>query len=305
MGLEKITQGRSGLLLYGFTPPKSGLEDERLRELGSIRASRLRALPLDGCVVYDVQDESSRNAEQRPFPYLPTIGAVEYARGWLGSIELEKIVYVPVSRHSGESLERLISSLDRGQAIVLVGSPSARQALSLPLAEAFRLAAASPSRPLLGAVSIPERHAKKGDEHLRAFSKSDGGARFFVSQCVYDTENLKNYLSDYHYACLDSGRKPAYQVFTLTVCGSEQTLGFMRWLGISVPHWLEADLRRSKDILTQSLDRCAQIACEVADFCRGKSLPFGFNVESLSNKKAEIEASGELVRRVREVLARP
>lgn len=37
--------------------------------------ARMRRLPLDGFVVYDVQDETSRIAAPRPFPIVPTVDA--------------------------------------------------------------------------------------------------------------------------------------------------------------------------------------------------------------------------------------
>ena len=42
-------------------------------------------------------------------------------------------------------------------------------------------------------------------------------------------------------------------IFTLTVCGSVETLKFMKWLGISIPRWLENDLAHASDILETSL----------------------------------------------------
>lgn len=303
MGLEKIRNRESGLLLYGFTPPKLDTEPGRLSELARRRVERLERLPLDGCVVYDVQDESSRNANERPFPFSPTFPSVDYARGYLDGLRLGTVLYVPAASHDEASLDALLRGLPAGQALVLVGSPSKASA-GLSLDEAYALVSRSASGPLLGGVSIPERHARSGDEHERLARKAAKGCSYFISQCVYDVGLLKDFLSDYRYACLDGGREPAYQVFTLTVCGSARTLDFMDWLGISVPRWLKADLARSGDIIGESLDACQEIAAEVAGFCGPRGIPFGFNVESVSNRKEEIEASVELTRRVADILSR-
>lgn len=303
MGLEKIMNRKPGLLLYGFTPPKLETDPEKLADLSRKRIDRLSRLPLDGCVVYDVQDESSRNAKARPFPFSPTFSSVEYARGWLSGLGLETVLYLPAASHDRLSLEALARSLPAGQAIVMVGSPS-RAAAGLSLDEAYAVVAGSGARPLLGGVSIPERHARTGDEHARLARKAGKGCSYFISQCVYDVRLLKDFLSDYHYACLDAGTEMAYQVFTLTVCGSARTLDFMEWLGISVPRWLKADLARSGDILGESVAACEGIAADVAAFCAAKSIPFGFNVESVSNRKEEIDASIELTHRVAQMLNR-
>jgi hypothetical protein len=93
---------------------------------------------------------------------------------------------------------------------------------------------------------------------------------------------------------VDLHQPPARIVFTLSPCGSEQTLRFMEWLGISFPRWLENELERSGDILDRSMDACLRIAHELCDFCVERSIPFGFNVESVSIRRAEIDAAEAL-----------
>ena len=81
---------------------------------------------------------------------------------------------------------------------------------------------------------------------------------------------------------------------TLSPCGSLRTLDFLRWLGVSVPRWLENDLRRSRDILQASLKVCAEVLADLHDFAATHGIPLGCNVESVSLSKVEIEASVEL-----------
>jgi hypothetical protein len=69
---------------------------------------------------------------------------------------------------------------------------------------------------------------------------------------------------------------------------------FMKWLGISFPRWLENDLRFAPDILRKSVDLALQIFGDVRAFAKEKKIPLGINVESVSIRKEEIEASGEL-----------
>jgi hypothetical protein len=70
----------------------------------------------------------------------------------------------------------------------------------------------------------------------------------------------------------------------------------MKWLGISFPRWLENDLRHGGDILERSLHLCEQLFADIWDYAREKRLPIGVNVESVSIRKAEVEASTELFR---------
>jgi 5,10-methylenetetrahydrofolate reductase len=151
-------------------------------------------------------------------------------------------------------------------------------------------------------VTITERYLRRGDEHLRMLAKQERGCSFFISQVVYNVDATKSLLSDYFYACADRGLRPRPVVFTLSVCGSLKTLAFLKWLGVDVPRWLENSLQRSRDPLTDSYLQCLANARELMDFCRNLRLPFGFNVESVSIRRVEIEASILLAKEVRTML---
>ena len=73
-------------------------------------------------------------------------------------------------------------------------------------------------------------------------------------------------------------------------------------LGIDVPGWLRTEITRSGDPLTASYEQCVVNARALIAFCRRLSLPFGVNVESLTNRKIEIDASIDLVREIRNLL---
>jgi 5,10-methylenetetrahydrofolate reductase len=158
---------------------------------------------------------------------------------------------------------------------------------------------------LLGGVIIPERHASTGREYLRLIEKANEGCSFFISQCIYNPQTTRDFLSDYAYHCRSQGLATRYLIFTLTVCGSVQTLNFMKWLGISVPRWLENDLTHAANVLETSLKACREIAAGIIDYCGEKSIPFGFNIESVSIRKDEIEASITLTHQVADLLKRP
>ncbi|MGC4932208.1 hypothetical protein ACLQ3C_00780 [Gordonia sp. DT30] len=76
----------------------------------------------------------------------------------------------------------------------------------------------------------------------------------------------------------------------------------MSWLGIHVPSWLQTEIARSGDPLTASYEQCVVNAGLLISFCRRLGLPFGINVESLTNRKVEIDASIDLAREVRRQL---
>jgi 5,10-methylenetetrahydrofolate reductase len=120
-----------------------------------------------------------------------------------------------------------------------------------------------------------------------------------VTQVVYDVNAAKNLVSDYAYECRDRNLVPVRIVFTLSVCGSIKTLEFLRWLGVDVPRWIENDLRHADDTLDASFEHAEATALELMSFCRHLGVPFGINVESVSIRKVEIEASVRLAQRLR------
>ena len=74
----------------------------------------------------------------------------------------------------------------------------------------------------------------------------------------------------------------------------------MKWLGISIPRWLENDLIHSNDILQRSVDVSEQSYRELKAFAEEKGIPAGCNIESVAIRKVEVDASIELLKRVSE-----
>jgi 5,10-methylenetetrahydrofolate reductase len=167
----------------------------------------------------------------------------------------------------------------------------------VPLTEAYALAHTAPNL-VLGGIAIAERHVAKEDEHQRMLAKQDAGCRFFITQSVYDAASTRSLLSDYALSLQARGRSPAPVVLTFSPCGSVRTLEFMKWLGIAFPRWLENELRHSADTLERSIDLCESVFNDVQEYALEKRLPVGINVESISIRKAEVEASVELYRRL-------
>jgi hypothetical protein len=107
---------------------------------------------------------------------------------------------------------------------------------------------------------------------------------------VYDVNAAKNLVSDYHYECLAQGLTPVPIVFTFSVCGSTKTLQFLRWLGVDVPRWIENELLHADDTLEASYEYALAAARDLITYCRRLGVPFGLNIESVSIRRAEIEA---------------
>jgi hypothetical protein len=303
--LGKIAGRQPGICLYGLAPPKLATTAAELEAIVAQQQARLAPLGLDGLIVYDLQDEAERTATPRPFPFLPTVDPHAYAHQHLATLALPKIVYRCVSRDTAEEFARWLGQpRPQGAAVsVLVGAASRRAPANLRLPDAYALARQQAPGLMLGGIAIAERHARSGDEHQRILAKAEAGCRFFVTQAVYDVTATKSLLSDYALEARRRGVPPVPIVLTFSPCGSEKTLAFMQWLGIAFPRWLENELRHAPDPLATSLASCERIYAEAWEYARHLDIPLGVNVESVSIRKVEIEASVQLLGRLRAVMA--
>src|SRR6267142_400813 len=93
MFFTRIKRRESGVLLYGITPPKAQTSAEKIIEIAQKTLHTLCSLDIDALVVYDVQDESARTTEERPFPFASALDPFEYASQYLQPLAIPKIIY--------------------------------------------------------------------------------------------------------------------------------------------------------------------------------------------------------------------
>jgi hypothetical protein len=304
MFLDSLRARAPGLRCYGLTPPKRGMDPARLRAIAERQCERIASLAPDALILYDLQEEPGRAAGERPFPFLPTLDPIEYSGDLLHGLDLPRIFYKCVANLDPIAFASWLRDFPAARdACVLVGAPSTRQAAGLPLPAAYALLAASANPIACGGVAIAERHARKGDEDIRLSAKHASGCSFFISQTVYDADATKSLLSDYALRFAQEGKETPPMLLSFSPCGSLKTMEFMKWLGIAFPRWLENELRHSPDILAESVDLAARNFADILAFARAKGVPVGINVESVSIRKEEIDASCELFRRLSGILA--
>ena len=279
--------------------------DEQAQEIAEKAMERLSPLGLDGLVLYDIDDESERNPQERPFPFLPTIDPATYLAQHLQGWGTPVVVYRAVAKYPEADLTAWLQAQDAEKSLtVFVGAPTRHRPAATTLVRAQELWAQTRPDVRLGGVAIPERHTRRGEEHLRLIAKQDAGCSFFITQVVYDVNAAKNLVSDYRYECEARGLEPVPIIFTFSVCGSLKTLSFLEWLGVDVPRWIQNDLRHADDTLQASYDHALGAAREMIAYCRRSGVPFGVNVESVSTRRVEIEASVDLARQLGRELRR-
>lgn len=301
--IDKIKKREFGVLTYGITPPKVNNSEEKLRQIARRQMDRIKQMDIDALIIYDIQDENERTEEKRTFEFIQTVDPSLYANDYLKELEIPKIVYRCVGNYATEEFENWLNQgVDTYS--VFVGTASKSQEVKISLDEAYAVRKKSPNQPLLGGVTIPERHLLLRDEPQRIETKIQQGCEYFVSQCVYDTAISKAFLKDYKEYFEHKGLDIKPIIFTLTPCGSEKTLEFIKWLGIRVPHWVEEDLRRAPDMLAHSINLIESFFVELTTFAKKLDIPIGCNVESVAVSKVEIEASVKLAHDIRDYMKR-
>lgn len=304
MFFNKIRQKQSGVLLYGITPPKALTAPEKVAEIAQKSLNILSTLDIDALVVYDVQDESARTSEERPFPFSSALDPFDYSSQFLNSLSLPKIIYRPAGKFSKDELATWLNGLKQnGFYPVFVGLPSPDYVVKTSLPEAYKIwRDEHEANSVIGAVMIPERHAILKDEDIRILDKVACGVSYFISQCIFNVEYTKQTLEALTRTCAAKKQNLPTIIFTLTICGSAKTLQFMEWLGIHVPDDIKEDLQTCENPAARSVEIAVATVKELIDYCQMNGIPFGFNIESVATRKNEVDASLELLSTVGNLL---
>lgn len=308
--MESVLRAKSedatfGVYFIGTTPPREGVTIEKVEEVADKLVARFDKIDFDGLIVYDIQDESSRTNIVRPFPFNKTFEPCHYSQILNQKTNKPVITYKSVSARDADDFNHW---LDRSwehygvRDIVLVGSPSSEGIKTLSLTDAYQTQKDNKHNYYVGGVTIAERHAKKGDEHLRLLDKDRQGCEYFISQAVYDAPATIDMLSSYARECRAQGIRPKRMVLTFTPCGSEKTLDFMNWLGISIPEATRWRILESDTPLNESIKICRNNLNQIIEAVMPLNIPLGLNIESLTNRKEEIDAAIRLYKLLKATL---
>ena len=283
-----------GVYFIGTTPPKSDTPLDKVTEIAEKLLDRVSDIDFDGLIVYDIQDENSRTQKPRPFPFKTTHDARMYSSLLNKKSNRPVITYKSVVQSDAEAFNQWADEAwqDYGvKDVVLVGSPSKNNEISLPLEEAYQTLVNNQHNFFIGGVTIAERHASKGNEHARLIEKTKQGCNFFISQAIYDPQATIDKLTRYAIECQKLGLKPQRIILTFSPCGSEKTLEFIDWLGVSVPEATSLRILNAEKPLYESIRICLNSLQQILDAVIPYNLPLGLNIESLTNRKEEIDGS--------------
>ena len=302
---EALLDPGKTLLLYGTTPPRAGSSDEVVQGAAQKLAARVHALPVDGIVVYDIQDESGRTARPRPFAFTGTVDPRAYSKLLLELTGKPAITYKCVGADDEAAWNAWLGAAAREgvQFLSIVGRPTSGVRYPLSLSRAIRLAAAHPAGFTVGGVVIAERHTAERSEAARMLAKGIEGCGYFISQTVYHSGASERLLADYARDCRGAGVDPRRVVLTFSPAGREKTMAFLKWLGVNLPAETERAILGAPNPLAKSIGICRENLRRILAHDYAHSIPLGVNVESVSINKDEIDASIDLFHALAEVLA--
>jgi 5,10-methylenetetrahydrofolate reductase len=302
---NKSSDPKQGVYFIGTTPPKKDTDIELVSGIADKLLNRLEEVDYDGLIVYDIQDETSRIDKPRPFPFKHTHDSRLYSKLLHDKCNKPVITYKSVSQRDSADFSTWLNDAWHQfsvRDIVLVGSPSTESEIKLSLNDAYGVLKEHNLDFHLGGVTIAERHVSKRDEHLRLGNKVEQGCDFFISQAVYNAQATIDLLTRYASQCKKDGIKPKRIVLTFSPCGSAKTLEFIEWLGISVPEATKLRILESDNPLKESLQINRNNFEQILQACLPLNIPFGLNIESLTNRKEEIDAAILLFKLLKAIL---
>ena len=293
---DKLLDAKRSVLLYGTTPPRAGTPEDGVRLAAEKLAARLAGLPLDGVVVYDIQDETGRAESPRPFAFSGTVDPREYAK----LLPQSTIVYKALGSMDERAWrEWLDATVPRHALVSVVGRPTSGVRHALPLSRAIRIAA---ERCTVGGVLIAERHTAERSESARLLAKGIEGCGYFISQTVYHADASMRLLADYARDCRGAGVAPRRMVLSFSPVGREKTMAFLNWLGVRIPPDTARAILGAARPLAKSIEICRDNLRRILEQPYAGEIPLGVSVESVSINRDEIDASVELLRVLSEVM---
>jgi hypothetical protein len=287
-------------LLYGTTPPRLGTSPEAAAGAADKLAARLQGLPLDGVVVYDIQDETGRTETPRPFRFAGTLDPRVYGRLLVERLGKPAITYKSLGALDESGWRAWLADSPDTKFLSIVGRPTSGVRYPLSLSRAIRIAAEHPAHFTVGGVVIAERHSAQRSEAARLLAKGIEGCTYFISQTVYHAPPTQRLLRDYLRDCRGAGVAPRRVILTFAPCGREKTLAFLRWLGVNVAPETERAILGAPSPLAKSIEICRDNLRRILDGAYRDAIPLGVNVESVSINRDEIDASVELFHALKE-----
>src|SRR4051794_9494234 len=128
----RIVSRQGEFLLFALTPPRLSTSSEQAQEIADVPLQRLDPLGVDGLILYDIDDESDRNPEERPFPFLPTMDPADYLERHLTAWRAPVVVYRATAKYTKQGLRDWMTSQDTASGWLFSLAPPRARSLWRP-----------------------------------------------------------------------------------------------------------------------------------------------------------------------------
>lgn len=306
--------------LFGTVAPRSHLPLEKVDEFAKKLSNTLLELHkssrgIDGIMIYDIQEEESRSSEKRPFAYCSTHPPRLFAKLLQEQTNIDVVVYRCVASRNKEEFENWLVETWQNyhtKNLVFVGASSSKEeVVGFNVNESTELAMRHPKTDYrIGGIVLPERHRDKDDEHIRLYQKTLAGASFFTSQVIYNVDcaiwclkDYDSYIKSKIQSEEDLAEEAARQtvptarlIFVFAPFGREDTLRFLKWLGVEIPLSTEKRIlsrKTNKERIRESIDICKENLKRIlyAIEFYNIEVPIGIAVETVSKYSDEFAGS--------------
>ena len=201
---DQLCDTTSPSFLFGSTPPRDGTDKDKAEESCVKFTHRSAVLATDGFIVYDIQDEKGRTTMERPFPFRKTLDP-----SWYGSLfpkhsAKQTVIYKCIIEHSIEAFEEWVNNaikVHNHNSFVLVGAPTSTTKAATTMKEAAMVINKQGPDISFGCVAIAERHTKKNNEQFNMMRKQNYGAKYFITQGIFNSVAIIRLLKDYGTLC--------------------------------------------------------------------------------------------------------
>ncbi|MEO0139422.1 MAG: mycobacterial-type methylenetetrahydrofolate reductase [candidate division WOR-3 bacterium] len=278
-------------IIFTVIPPPVDWEGEKVKRKAFEIVSISNMLNIRTINIPEVIEE--KDGKGRVVPYKPKVDNVEFGKilkGFDGNLDIIIDKVVPLIPK--DLLEDTLLSISKEfKGITLVGGESSKKVYPgfSPL-EAVGFA-----RGLFSKVYGITIFTRK-NEAERLLAKTKAGFNAFISQIVFETENMRKVLKEYYKLCNSEGIKPATIYISLAPASKKKDIEFMEWLGVYIPEDIKRYLLEDEGLIEKrSIEIVERLALDVST-TEGE---LGINVEHVMYNNLQV--AGYTLHRIKEV----
>jgi len=278
-------------IIFTVIPPPADWDIEKVRRKSFEISSMLNTLNIKSINIPEVVEE--KRGIGRIVPYKPKVDNVMFGNILKefypdAEIIIDKIVPLIPKEELAKELDKISQDF---KSITLVGGESSKgEYPGYSPVEAVRFAKDRFSN--IYGITIFTRK----NEAERLITKTKAGFKAFISQIVFETDNMRIVLKEYYLLCEKEGLKPSPIYVSLAPASRRKDIYFMEWLGVYIPENIKNYLLEDEDLIEKrSIEIVEKLALDIST-THGE---LGINVEHVMYNNLQV--AGYTLHRIKEV----